>query len=227
MRILIVDDQVLMRRGMAYIVKDGYPDADVVEAEVASAALDVMREKVADLALVNVRLPDLDGLELLRAMKFEWPDVPVIMLSAYENTPYVKRALSAGAAGYLLKDATPEDLEQAINVAIAGAGNFLSPRAIQILFEDLRPSNGRSTGVFGSRRTEYTLTQRERDILALLSEGRSNRSIAHKLFLSEKTVKSHLAAIFRKLGVTNRTQAAMMAQQLGVGPIPGADTGTE
>jgi two-component system, NarL family, invasion response regulator UvrY len=137
MRILIVDDQVLMRRGMAYVVKDGFPDADVVEAEGASAALDVMREKVADLALVNVRLPDLDGLDLLRAMKLEWPDVPVIMLSTYENAPYVNRALSDGAAGYLLKDATPEDLEQAINFAIAGAGNFLSPRAIQILFEDL------------------------------------------------------------------------------------------
>jgi two-component system response regulator DegU len=216
MRILIVDDHALVRRGMSYVVKEGFPDADVVEADGAASALERMREKAADLALVDVRMPDLDGLELLRAIKLEWPDVPVIMLSTYENAPYVKRALSDGASGYLLKDATPEDLGQAINVAISGGGNVLSPRVIQNLFEDVESS---TQGVNGrSRRTEYNLTQREHDILALLSEGRSNRSIAQNLYLSEKTVKAHLAAIFRKLGVTNRTQAAMMAVQLGVGP---------
>jgi DNA-binding NarL/FixJ family response regulator len=219
MRILIVDDHALVRRGMTYVVKEGFPDADVVEAEGANAALDVMRSKAADLALVDVRMPDLDGLELLRAMKLEWPDVPVIMLSTYENAPYVKRALADGAAGYLLKDATPEDLGQAITVAISGGGNVLSPRVIQNLFEDVESSGGTNgNGHPKSRRTEYNLTQREHDILALLSEGRSNRSIAQNLYLSEKTVKAHLAAIFRKLGVTNRTQAAMMAVQLGVGP---------
>jgi DNA-binding NarL/FixJ family response regulator len=227
MRILIVDDHALVRRGMSYVVKEGFPDADVVEAEGAVAALELMRAKVADLALVDVRMPDLDGLELLRAIKTEWPDVPVIMLSTYENAPYVKRALSDGAAGYLLKDATPEDLGQAINVAISGGGNVLSPRVIQNLFEDVESSGQNANGHGRVRRTEYNLTQREHDILGLLSEGRSNRSIAQALYLSEKTVKAHLAAIFRKLGVTNRTQAAMMAVQLGVGPVPGAVGGSE
>jgi DNA-binding NarL/FixJ family response regulator len=227
MRILIVDDHALVRRGMSYVVKEGFPDADVVEAEGATAALELMRAKAADLALVDVRMPDLDGLELLRAMKTEWPDVPVIMLSTYENAPYVKRALSDGAAGYLLKDATPEDLGQAINVAISGGGNVLSPRVIQNLFEDVESSGQNVIGHGRVRRTEYNLTQREHDILALLSEGRSNRSIAQHLYLSEKTVKAHLAAIFRKLGVTNRTQAAMMAVQLGLGPVQGGVTGTE
>jgi len=222
MRILIVDDHALVRRGMTYVVKEGFPDADVVEAEGANAALDMMRSKAADLALVDVRMPDLDGLELLRAMKLEWPDVPVIMLSTYENAPYVKRALADGAAGYLLKDATPEDLGQAINVAISGGGNVLSPRVIQNLFEDVESSSGNNgNGHPKSRRTEYNLTQREHDILALLSEGRSNRSIAQNLYLSEKTVKAHLAAIFRKLGVTNRTQAAMMAISMGIGEVRG------
>jgi DNA-binding NarL/FixJ family response regulator len=109
MRILIVDDHALVRRGMTYVVKEGFPDADVVEAEGANAALDLMRSKAADLALVDVRMPDLDGLELLRAMKLEWPDVPVIMLSTYENAPYVKRAL-AMRRRLPLPDATPEDL---------------------------------------------------------------------------------------------------------------------
>ena len=227
MRILIVDDHALVRRGMSYVVKEGFPDADVAEADSAAMALELMRAKVADLALVDVRMPDLDGLELLRAMKTEWPDVPVIMLSTYENAPYVKRALSDGAAGYLLKDATPEDLGQAINVAISGGGNVLSPRVIQNLFEDVDPSGQNANGHDRQRRTEYNLTKREHDILALLSEGRSNRSIAQNLYLSEKTVKAHLAAIFRKLGVTNRTQAAMMAVQLGVGPVPGSVGGPE
>ena len=221
MKILVVDDHALVRRGMTYVVKEGFPDAEVLEAESTSAALELLHGKhVFDLMLVDVRMPDLDGLELLRSVKAEWPDVPVIMLSTYENAPYVKRALSDGAAGYLLKDATPEDLSQAINVAMSGSGNVLSPRVIQNLFDDqINGSDGRSSN---DRRNEYSLTQRENDILALLSEGRSNRDIAQRLYLSEKTVKAHLAAIFRKLGVTNRTQAAMMAMQMGLGAMPGA-----
>ena len=221
MRILIVDDHALVRRGMSYVVKEGFPDADVVEAEGAAAALEVMHDGTkVDLALVDVRMPDFDGLELLRSIKAEWPDVPVVMLSTYENAPYVKRALADGAAGYLLKDATPEDLSQAINVAMSGSGNVLSPRVIANLFEDQDVSGRRDNG--HGRRNEFSLTTRENDILALLAEGRSNRDIAQALFLSEKTVKAHLAAIFRKLGVTNRTQAAMVAVQMGVGPVPGA-----
>jgi DNA-binding NarL/FixJ family response regulator len=223
MRILIVDDHALVRRGMSYVVKEGFPDADVAEAGSSAEALEILRGGPAvDLALVDVRMPDFDGLELLRSIKAEWSDVPVIMLSTYENAPYVKRALADGAAGYLLKDATPEDLSQAINVARSGSGNVLSPRVIQNLFEDQDSGVG-SNG--NGRRNEYSLTQREHDILVLLSEGRSNREIAQHLFLSEKTVKAHLAAIFRKLGVTNRTQAAMMAVQMGVGPVPGALVG--
>jgi DNA-binding NarL/FixJ family response regulator len=221
MRIMVVDDHALVRRGMAYVVKEGFPEAEVIEAESSAAALEVFHGGTEiDLALVDVRMPDLDGLELLRAIKAEWPSVPVIMLSTYENAPYVKRALADGAAGYLLKDATPEDLSQAINVAMSGSGNVLSPRVIQNLFED--QESGAHGGSQNGRRSDYSLTQREHDILALLSEGRSNREIAGALFLSEKTVKAHLAAIFRKLGVTNRTQAAMMAVQMGVGPTPGA-----
>jgi DNA-binding NarL/FixJ family response regulator len=222
MRILIVDDHALVRRGMTYVVKEGFPDADVLEAESAAAALDLVnRSDQIDLALVDVRMPDQDGLELLRALKTERPEMPVIMLSTYDNAPYVKRALADGAAGYLLKDATPEDLSQAINVAMSGSGNVLSPRVIQNLFEEHEASN-REHGSSNGRRGEYSLTQREHDILALLAEGRSNREIAQRLYLSEKTVKAHLAAIFRKLGVTNRTQAAMVAVQIGVGPVPGA-----
>jgi len=217
MRIVIVDDHALMRRGMAYIVEHGLHDAEVVEAESASEALAALRLEAADLALIDVRLPGLDGLELLRTMKREWPEVPVIMLSTHENAPYVRRALADGAAGYLLKDATPEDLLRAIDVAISGGGNLLSPRAIQTLFEDLTSSRTPVDVADPVPLAGYHLTQREHEILTLLVEGRSNRSIAQNLYVSEETVKAHVGSIFRKLGVANRTQAAMMAVQLGVG----------
>jgi DNA-binding NarL/FixJ family response regulator len=220
MRIVIVDDHALMRRGIAYIVEHGIPGVDVVEAASAAAALAEMLQQAADLVLIDVRLPDLDGLELLRTMKREWPTVPVIMLSTHENAPYVKRALSDGAAGYLLKDATPEDLLRAIDAATSGTGNALSQRALQTLFEDLAASN-RYPLAEPAPLAGYHLTQREHEILALLAEGRSNRSIAQNLYVSEETVKVHVGAILRKLGVTNRTQAAMMAVQLGMGRSSG------
>ncbi|HXF37903.1 MAG TPA: response regulator transcription factor [Actinomycetota bacterium] len=215
MRILIVDDHALVRRGMAHVVRECFPDAEVIEAEGAREALRMMEEDPVDVALVDVRMPDLDGLELLRGIRAKWPTVPVIMLSTYENPLYVRRALAEGAAGYMLKDATPDDLGQAIRVALSGSGNVLSPRVIQNLFEETEGGGGNGDG---GRRPDFALTHREQDILALLAEGRSNREIAQHLYLSEKTVKAHLAAIFRKLGVTNRTQAAMAAVQMGMGP---------
>ena len=226
MRIVIVDDHAIMRRGMAHVVAHRFPDADVVEAGSSSAALDAMREQVADVVLVDVRMPDLDGLDLLRAMKVGWPDVPVIMLSTHEYAPYLKRALSDGAAGYLLKDATLEDLGQAIDAASSGVVR-IPQRALRAMFEDLASSSGRVIDVGGSSTAGYRLTPREHEILALLSEGRSNRSIAQNLYVSEETVKGHLNAIFRKLGVSNRTQAAMMAVELGIERSSRTVTGTD
>lgn len=217
MRILVVDDHALVRRGMRYVVQEGFPEADVAEAGGSEEALGILNNgKGVDLALVDVRMPDVDGLELLRSIRSGWPKVPVIMISTFENAQYVKRALADGAAGYLLKDATPEDLSQAINVAMSGSGNVLSPRVIQNLFDEEAAASSSGAG----RRPEFSLTQRENDILELLAEGKSNREIAGRLFLSEKTVKAHLAAVFRKLGVANRTQAAMAAVQMGVGQLP-------
>jgi two-component system response regulator DegU len=215
MKVLIVDDHALVRRGMAYVVRECFPDAEVEEGATANEAIALMDNKGVDIALVDVRMPDFDGLELLRSLKEKWPQVPVIMLSTYDQALYVKRALSDGAAGYMLKDATPDDLGQAIRVALSGSGNVLSPRVIQNLFEENDSSE--NDGASG-RHPEFSLTHRERDILGFLAEGRSNRDIAQHLYLSEKTVKAHLAAIFRKLGVANRTQAAMAAVSMGIEP---------
>ena len=224
MKVLIVDDHSLVRRGLGHVVRDCFPDAEVVEASNAASALELMPHDV-EIALVDVRMPDSDGLELLHELKTRWPDVPVIMLTSFDHAHYVRRALSEGAAGYMLKDATPDDLEQAIKVAISGGGNVLSPKVIQNLFEATAADPSAPEGSRGAR-PAGALTQRETDILALLAEGKSNRDISRALYLSEKTVKAHLAAIFRKLGVTNRTQAAMAAVSMGIGPdLRMVDTG--
>ncbi len=218
MRIMIVDDHGLVRRGMAHVVRECFSDAEVVEAGGAEEALAVMQSDPVDIALVDVRMPNTDGLELLHELRTRWPKVPVIVLTTFDHARYVRRALAEGAAGYLLKDATPEDLEQAIKVAISGGGNVLSPRVIQNLFDAMETGGGERED--SGARQAASLTQRENDILALLAEGKSNREISRSLFLSEKTVKAHLAAIFRKLGVSNRTQAAMAAVSMGIGPLP-------
>lgn len=214
MKILLVDDHTLVLRGIAQVLVGCVTDAEVTQSVDAEGAVEALERESHDVALVDIRMPGRDGLDLLHEMRERWPSMPVIMLTCWDNGEYVKRALGEGAAGYLLKDATPEDLAQAITVARSGAGNVLSPRAIQNLFN----GTGRPDRDDDRRHPDGGLTRREWDILNLLAEGHSNREISRRLFLSEKTVKAHLAAVFRKLGVSNRTQAAMEAVRMGAGP---------
>ena len=219
MKIILVDDHTLVRRGLAHLVATCVEGAEVTEAGSADEAVEMLSKEPHDVALVDIRMPGRDGLELLREIRSSWPSLPVIMLSSYDNGEYVKAALAEGAAGYLLKDTTPEDLAQAILVALSGAGNVLSPRAVRNLFEGPSLANEASSGE--SPIPDAGLTRRELDVLQLLALGHSNREIARQLFVSEKTVKAHLAAVFRKLGVSNRTQAAIAAVAMGIGGPPG------
>ena len=213
MKVLLVEDHTLVRRGLAQLLVTCVKGAEVTEAAGADEAAEVLKHTPHDVALVDVRMPGRDGLELLKEIRTSWPQLPVIMLSSYDNGEYVKAALAEGAAGYLLKDTTPEDLAQAIVVALSGSGNVLSPRAVRNLFE----GSMRGTDAQENPLPDAGLTRRESDVLHLLAGGASNREISRQLFLSEKTVKAHLAAVFRKLGVTNRTQAAMAAVSMGMG----------
>jgi len=217
MKVLLVDDHTLVRRGLAQLLSTVVKGAEVTEAADADEAAELLKHAQHDVALVDIRMPGRDGLELLREIRTSWPDLPVIMLSSYDNGEYVKAALAEGAAGYLLKDTTPEDLAQAIVVALSGSGNVLSPRAVRNLFEGTMRTDGPDTTESNPLR-DAGLTRRESDVLHLLAGGASNREISRQLFLSEKTVKAHLAAVFRKLGVSNRTQAAMAAVSMGLGP---------
>lgn len=214
MNVLLVDDHTLVRKGLAEVLRQVVKDAEVTEASNADEAVEALARQAHDVALVDIRMPGRDGLELLRELRSTWPALPVIILTSFDNGEYVKTALSEGAAGYLLKDASPADLAQAIVVALSGSGNVLSPRAVRNLFDgsaDVQEQDSREPI------SEAGLTRRETDVLALLANGASNREISRQLYLSEKTVKAHLAAVFRKLGVTNRTQAAMAAVAMGMG----------
>jgi DNA-binding NarL/FixJ family response regulator len=222
-KVLLVDDDTLVRKGLVHLLASCVEDAEVGEASDAQEALSMLESDDYQVVLADIRLPGRDGLEMLKDIKSAHPDLPVVMLTGYDDPEYVKGALAEGAAGYLLKDSTPEDLTQAIRVALTGSGNVLSPRAVRNLFD----RNSRSDVGGSSEKADPGLTRREIDIMEFLAQGCSNREISRALFLSEKTVKAHLAAVFRKLGVSNRTKAAMAAVAMGITGAPGSGQGPD
>ena len=221
MKVLLVDDHTLVRRGIGHVVQDSFSDAEIFEAADAAEAMAILSAEQIDIALLDVRLADggPDGIELLHDLRAEHPVLPAIMLTTFDHANFARRALTEGASGYMLKDSDPTDLAQAMRVALSGGGNVMSPQVITNLFEEARdpqPTSERGQTPHPERQSA-DLTPREIDILELVTQGMSNRDVAAQLTLSEKTVKAHLAAIFRKLGVANRTQAAMAGLAMGIG----------
>jgi DNA-binding NarL/FixJ family response regulator len=214
MKLLLIAQEALVRRALAVEIASCVQGAEVTEAGGLGDALDALSHSPHEVALADVGIPRQEGVELLREIGSTWPDLPVIILSAHDDGESVRAALGAGAAGYLLKDASPEDLAQAVRGARSGSGSMISQRAAQNLFgggEDPCPT------VQGQERAQDAgLTRREAEVLGLLALGSTNRQISRHLFLSEKTVKAHLAGVFRKLGVRSRTQAAVAALALGL-----------
>jgi DNA-binding NarL/FixJ family response regulator len=215
--ILLVDDHTLVRKGLAQLIQSLMPGAQITEAGDADEAVGALGEQPFDVALVDVRMPGRTGLELLREIRTTWPGVPVIIVTSYDNPQYVKAALAGGAAGYLLKDAGSADLAQAISAAVSGGGSVVSTGAVRSLISELHAPGGRDTD---GNPSSADLTPREVEVLALVSDGNTNREISRTLFMSEKTIKAHLVRVYRKLGVSNRTEAAMMSVSMGIGKIP-------
>lgn len=209
-RILIVDDHELARAGMRAMLEPE-PDLTVVgEARDGADAVARCRELCPDLVLMDVRMPTLDGLAATRAVKAEFPNVAVIIVTIYENPDYLLQALKAGAAGYVLKDATQQQLVTAIRQLLRQEF-LLDPGVMNELLGRLVAEQRRQQGRLPDR-----LTPRETTVLRLLAQGRTNREIAAELRVAVGTVKVHIEHILAKLSVSDRTQAAVRAVELGL-----------
>jgi NarL family two-component system response regulator LiaR len=199
-RVMLVDDHTMVRRGLAMMLKSFDDLALVGEAENGETAIQLCAQILPDVILLDMALPDIDGIEVTYAIRKKFPYVQIIVLTSYKDGKLIQRALDAGAIGYLLKDISAEDLVRAIRAAHAGRAT-LSPEIAQSLVEtaNLPPAPG------------LDLTERERDVLRLMIEGLNNTQIAGKLTVSPSTVKSHVSNILSKLHAASRTEAVTMA----------------
>ena len=203
-RILIVDDHPLVRRGLAELL-NGVSDMTVVAtASDGEEAVAHVVEDRPDIVLMDVSMPGMTGIEACRRLLLAEPETRVVMLTSFATREVVVEAIDTGAIGYLLKDADPIELINGIRAAAHGDAP-LAPRVAKQLLEDRV-----------QRRPLDDLTPRERDVLQLLVRGLSNKQIAWRLGINEKTVKAHLSSVFDRLGVDDRTQAALWAERHGV-----------
>jgi DNA-binding NarL/FixJ family response regulator len=212
-RILLVDDQRLMREGLR-ILLEMEPDLKIVgEAENGEAALKAYSELQPDVVLMDVRMPGMDGVEATWRLRERWPKVRVMILTTFEDDEYVFEGLRAGALGYLLKDVSGHDLAQAVRT-VASGGALIEPSvARKVVAEFARvapPARKPDAGL------AEPLSEREIEVLQLVSGGLTNRQIAERLSLAEGTVKNYVTTILGKLGARDRTQAAVRARELGL-----------
>ncbi len=199
-RVMLVDDHAMVRRGLAAFLK-AFDDLELSgEAESGQVAIQLCPALQPDVILMDMVMPDMDGATATRIIRQQFPEVQVIALTSFKEGQLITNALEAGAIGYLLKDVTAEDLARAIRAAHAGRAT-LSPEAAQAL---VRAAN--QTAAPG-----LDLTEREREVLALMIEGLNNTQIAGRLTVSPSTIKSHVSNILSKLGVTSRTEAVSVA----------------
>ncbi len=227
-RLIIADDHDLIRMAMRAMLVDE-PDLTVVgEAQNGKEALELCRKLRPDLVLMDVHMPEMDGLVATRAIKRERPGVIVLMVTAFEDPDHLLEAIRAGAAGYVLKDTTRHELLEAVRGVLNGESPLNQELAMRLLQRlageqaDQRPEPVRQQAA--NKRQEgltETLTARELDVLRLLATGGTNRQIAQDLYLSLSTVKTYLERLTAKLGVSDRTQAAVRAVELGLLPERG------
>ncbi|GIG88640.1 response regulator [Plantactinospora endophytica] len=212
LRVVVADDQALVRTGFRMILTADAIDV-VAEATNGSEAIDAVRRTLPDVVLMDVRMPEMDGLEATRRiLTGAATDPRVIILTTFDLDHYVYAALSAGASGFLLKDVTPEHLVAAVRMVRSGDA-LLAPTITRRLVERFA---SRSADPAATHRDLSTLTPRELEVLRLLAQGLSNAELAAHLHLSEATVKTHVARILGKLGLRDRVQAVVVAYETGL-----------
>ena len=209
--VLIADDQQLVREGLRMML-DAEPDISVVaEAGTGLEALRIVRSRPVDVVLMDIRMPELDGIEATQELVRSHATAKVLILTTFDLDEYVYRAMKAGASGFLLKDATREQLAAGVRVVAAGDA-LLAPAITSRLIADFCRRPGHE--VADSARA--ALTEREAEVLLRVAQGLSNAEIAASLFLGEATVKSHVARILDKLGLRDRVQIVVFAYESGL-----------
>ena len=205
-RVFLLDDHEIVRRGIAELL-DGEPDIEVVgEAGLTAEARNRIPAVQPDVAILDARLPDGDGIDLCRDVRSAMPHLRCLILTSYDDNDAVLAAVMAGASGYLLKEIRGSNLVDAIRQVAAGR-SLLDPAVTERLMTRLREGPRTDNRL-------ATLTAREREILDLITQGLTNRQIGERLFLAEKTVKNHVSGLLAKLGMQSRTQAAVYGAEL-------------
>jgi DNA-binding NarL/FixJ family response regulator len=197
-RVLITDDHAVVRSGLERLLSTAHDITVVGSANNGREAISAVEELIPDVVMMDLSMPEMDGVAATREITSHHPDIAVVVLTSFSDTARITAALQAGAIGYQLKDADPDDLIAAVRAAAAG-GAPLDPRAARVLLDRRQP--------------EIALSTRETEVLKLVTEGLANKQIARRLGITERTVKAHLTKIFSQIGVTDRTQAALWAKQ--------------
>ncbi len=218
-RVVLADDMKTVRVGLKMVLSRE-PDLEVVgEAANGREAVDLCRDAYPDLVVMDVQMPEMDGLAATREIKAELPSVAVLVLTAYEDTDYLLEAVRAGAAGFVLKQNALLRVTEVVRTILGGETTLDQGMAMRLL-RDLTAPNGASKEDPEAKeqraRAEKALTGRELEVLGLLAQGHTNGSIARELVLSVGTVKTHVHRIISKLGVSDRTQAAVRAIRIGL-----------
>ncbi len=205
LKIIIADDHQVVRRGLTFTI-DAEKDMRVVgEAQNGAGALALIKKHKPDVVLMDLQMPEMTGVDALKQIRPEYPDLPILILTTFTDDAHVYAALRAGASGFLLKEMSGDDLVAAIRGAAQGKPQLHPDIAKRLMARAPMPDDPLAS-----------LTERERGILKLLAKGKSNKEIAGELSLTEMTVKGYVSDLFVKLGVNDRTQAALMAVRYGV-----------
>jgi len=214
-RVLLVDDQTLIRQGIAMLL-ELEPDLEVVGAVGdGRAAIEAVERLRPDVVLMDVRMPEMDGVTATRELHRRFPDVGVIILTTFDDDEYIFEGLKAGARGYLLKDISSEEMAEAVRTVARGEALIQPSIARKVVAEFSRLAAGSPPAPERSPlKMPGALTERELDVLKALARGMSNKEIAAALVITEGTVKTHISNILAKLDVRDRTQAVLKAQQL-------------
>jgi two-component system NarL family response regulator len=199
-RILIADDHAVVRRGLIALIEDGKDMKLVGEAGTGKEVVDLYRRLQPDVTLLDLRMPEMDGMAAIATIREQFPDARIIVFTIYDDDEDIYHALQAGASAYLLKDTTPEELLETVRAVHDGQIRIPAPITAKLTGRMRKPE----------------LTPREQEVLRLLVAGKSNKELATTLGLSGDTVKTHLTHLFSKLGVSDRTQAATIALKRGL-----------